>query len=357
MINFPFRVISKKFLGVDIGTSAIKIVELGRFGKRLTLENYGEISATVFYKKPFRTFEKSTLSLATSDIAKAVKAILEETKIKTKKACFSIPDFCSFFTWFELPKMTEKELPEAIKYAARQRIPIPLSEVTLDWQIIEGKVGGPEKTNLKILLVTVPNEIINQYREIAEKCQLELQTLEAEVFGLTRSLVRNEKKVVALVDIGAQSTTVSVIDQKILKRSHSFDVSGNELTYTIAKSLGIDYNEAEELKKQHGLTVSQQNSVRDIVSPFIDLIVAEIEKISREFFQTESKTIEKIILAGGTVLLPGLEEYFKKGLQKEVAITNPFSDVFYPSILEETLRKMGPSYAIAIGMALKGLVE
>jgi type IV pilus assembly protein PilM len=355
MIQLPFRAISKKFLGVDIGTSNIKIVEVGRFGKRLILENYGELSAEIFYKKPFRTFEKSTLLLTTPDIAKAIKSILEETKIKTKKAYFSIPDFCSFFTWFELPQMTEKELPEAVKYAARQRIPIPLSEVTLDWQIIEGKIGGSEKTRLKILLVTVPNEIINQYRAIAIKCQLELQALEAEVFGFCRSLVKNENKVTALVDIGAQSTTVSVIDNKVLKRSHSFDVSGGELTYTIAKSLGIDYNEAEDLKREYGLNLSPQNPVRDIISPFMDLIIAEIEKISRDFFQTESKSIEKIILAGGSALLPGLEEYFQKGLQKETLIANPFSEFFYPSILGETLRKMGPSYAIAVGMALKGL--
>jgi len=355
MIQFPFRVISKKFLGVDIGTSSIKIVELGRLGKRLTLENYGEIPAEIFYKKPFRTFKKNHLLLATADIAKAIKAILEETKIKTKKTCFSIPDFCSFFTWFELPQMTEKELPDAIKYAARQRIPLPLSEVTIDWQIIEGKISDSEKTKLKILLVTVPNEIINQYREIAVKCQLELQALEAEVFGLCRSLVKNENKVIALVDIGAQSTTISVIDNNVLKRSHSFDVSGSELTYTIAKSLGIDYNKAEDLKREHGLNLSPENPVQDIISPFIDLIIAEIEKISRDFFQTESRSIEKIILAGGSALLPGLEEYFQKGLQMEVSIANPFSEFFYPSILGETLRKIGPSYAITVGMALKGL--
>jgi len=356
----PLEIIPKKSLGIDIGTSSIKIVELSRRGERRKLENYGEIAASVLYQKPFRTFEKSTLLLSSQDVSRAIKAVMEEAKIKTRRTVFSIPDFSSFFTSFELPPMTEAELPQAVRYEARQHVPLPLAEVTLDWQVIEGRVSDQKKTKLKILLVAVPNEVINQYRKIAEISRLKLLALEAEVFGLLRSLIQEEKKVVLLVDIGAQSTTSSIVEKGRLKMSYSFDMSGNELTEVISKGLGVDYKTAENLKEKYGIiaalsTESPAPEVRQILLPLIDVILKEIEKISQNFYQTEGKEIQKIILAGASALLPGLKLYFQNHFKKEIEIANPFSNLFSPPILEKTLKEMGSSYAIAVGMALRGL--
>jgi len=356
MILPRLKIIPRRNLGIDIGTSSIRLVELSRWRGREKLENYGEIKAKTLFKKPFRTFEKSTLSVLGEDVSRAIRAIIQEAEIKTKTAIFSIPDFSSFFTSFDLPPMTEEELPQAVRYEARRHIPLPPSEVTLDWQIIEGRLSSREKSPLKILLVAVPNEVINQYREIASMAQLELQALEAEVFGLTRSLVKESGEIVCLVDIGAQTTTVSVIDKKILKLSHSFDVSGNELTSIVSKSLGISYEEAEDLKGKIGLKKNDQK-IREILLPLLDLITVEIDKISRVFYQTEGKKIQKVILAGSSALLLGLVDYFSENLklEKGVEIANPFSGIFYPPILENTLKEMGPGYAIAVGMSLRGL--
>ncbi len=353
------KLIPKKFLGIDIGTSAIKLVELSRWGERRKLENYAEASASILYEKPFRTFEKSTLLLSSSDISRAIKGCLEEAKIKTRQCSFSIPDFSSFFTSFELPPMSKEELPQAVRYEARQHIPLPLSEVSLDWQIIGGEPPNHQKTKLKILLVAVPNEVINQYREIAALSQLKLVSLEAEVFGLARSLIgADDKRVIAIVDIGAQSTTCSIIEKKVLKVSHSFDMGGNELTERISKALTLDYEAAADLKKKHGILTAegQDLTAENILSPLIDLIFGEIEKISGNFYQSERKEIQKIIIAGGTAWLSGLKEYFGNHFKNiEIEIASPFLNIFYPPILEKTLKQMGPSYAIAVGTALRGL--
>jgi len=361
MLNPLQLLLPKKFLGIDIGTSQIKIVELSKFGNRKTLENYGFLQSDVLYQKPFRTFEKSSLSLSSKDISRAILAIKEEAKIKTKEAIFSIPDFSTFFTTIELPQMTKEELPDAVRYEARQHIPLPLGEVTLDWQVIEGEAQNQKKNNLRVLLVAVPNEVINQYREIAKNAELELVALEAEVFGLMESLIADdEKRPVGLVDIGAQSTTCSIVDKKILKTSHSFDMSGNELSEVLSQGLNVDHATADDFKNKYGImesTATPAREVKEILLPLIDLVIRENERIFSNFSQKTGKEIEKIILAGGTALLPGLKEYFYEKLKKETEIANPFSakGIFYPPILEETLKKMGPSYAIAIGMALHGL--
>lgn len=352
--------IPQKFLGIDIGTSSIKVVEMSSWAGRKKLENYGEISASVLYKKPFRTFEKTILLLSSKDIARAIKAIIEEAKIKSSKAAFSIPDFSTFFTTFELPPMTPEEIPQAVRAEARRHVPLPLGEVTLDWQILEKPIDT-RKGKVKILLVTVPNEVINQYQKIAADLNLELLALEAEIFGMMRSLVdKDEKDILGLIDIGARSTTCSIISKKVLNISRSFDLSGNSLTERIAKGLSVDYKKAEDIKKKHGILSSQEDvdrsNSRDILIPLIDLIISQIDKVFKSFYLKEKKEVKKIILSGGTALLPGLLEYFQDHFpKKEVEIANPFSKIFFPPILDETLKEMGPSYTIAIGMALRGL--
>lgn len=356
-----FKLGGKKSLGIDVGTSSIKIVELSGGGRKKTLENYGEVGTKALYRQPFRSFEKGTLLLSSKAVARAIISILEEAKIKTKKAIFSIPDYSTFFTNFTLPVMAEEELAEAVKYEARQHIPLPLSAVTLDWQTIPNQDFKKEEKSIKILLVAVPNEIIHQYQEIALMSKLELWALEAEVFGLLRSLIKEEKKVVAIIDIGARSTTVSIIDTKILKISHSFDASGNELTAAVARSLSIDYQTAEEIKRKYGLVPSSEFfkddplKIRKVLLPLVDLILSEVEKIAKTFYQKEGKQIEKVILAGGAALLPGLKEYTNHSLNIKTEIASPFSDLFFDPILTETLKEMGPSYAVAVGMALRGL--
>lgn len=367
MIRLPFfKTRGKSCLGIDIGTSGIKIVQLSLQRERVILEKYGEATASIFYEKPFRTFEKSTLLLSNQDIARAILAICKESKISEKKAFFSIPDFASFFTNIDLPPMTKEEIPQAVRFEARHYVPLPLAEVTLDWSVIEGKLNSEKKTPLKILLVAVPNDVINQYRQIVVLSNLELKGLEVEVFGLVRSLIKDDKRTIALLDIGAQSTTVNIIDQGVLKLSHSFDVAGNELTQVLAKALDIDYSKAEELKKSHGLKslISPEGDqeiplitkkVGNILKPLIDLILTETKRTSQNFYRTKGKKAQKVILAGGSALLPGLKEYFYQDIKTEVEIGNPFSDISYPPILEDLLKKMAPSYAIAVGMALQGI--
>lgn len=363
MIKFPFGFSSTKFLGIDIGTFAIKVVELSKRGERKILENYGEVSTWEIGKKPFRTGftpEKSSFLLSANEISQGIQAILTEAKISTRLVTFSIPDFSSFFTTIELPPMTKEELSNAINFEARQHIPLPLSEVVLDWSIIGNRETASPNAPLKILLVAVPKEVINQYQEISKICGLELQALEAEVFGLIRALIKDDKKVIILVDIGAQSTTVSIVENKILKISHSFDIGGNDLTDLLSQNLNIDFLEAEELKKKCGLktgpdTFFNQKSVSEILLPKIDLIITEIERISQDFYQKEGKDPQTLILSGGMALMPGLKEYFASQLKKEVIVGDPFADISYPQILTPVLKEMGSSYAIAVGMALRGL--
>lgn len=350
----------KKFLGVDIGTLNIKIVEMKTGGKMPVLENYGELGIVHSSGRLFRAFEKETLLLSDYDLAKAIRAICDEANIETRDANFSIPDFSSFFTTLSLPAMAKEEISGAIRFEIRPYIPVPLSEITLDWVVTEGEVG---KTAAKVLVVAVPNNIINQYKEIARISRLNLRMVEPEVFALVRSLKfiiksADGKNVFALIDIGARSTTCSILDGEVLKISDSFNIGAGAFLESLARTLNMDYNKAEELQIKYGLIPGSepyQSDVSRVLTSSFNELIDEIERSFKNFSQAEGKDVTKIILAGGMAFLPGLKEYLSKKLNKEVTIGDPFVNMSYNPILTEILKKRGPSYSIAVGLALKGL--
>ncbi len=343
----------KKMVGIDVGTASIKVVEISRWGQGKTLENYGEIKSVSLYKEPFRSVEKGSYLLSNYFVSRAIRAVLDEAKIRTKAVIFSIPDFSTFCTSFELPPMSAGELKEAVYYNAPQYIPLPITETTLDWKLISG-TPGDKQSGLKIFLVAIPNQIIQDYQKVAQQAGLDLYAVEAEALGLSRALAREDRGCVCLVDIGVQSTTINIVDRKSLKKSYSFDFAGSQLTYSISSALGLGHVEAEELKNKEGLTSSKEEISKTLYL-LIDPLLIEVKKILSDFYQQEGKEVGAIYLTGGTSNLPGLKEYFAEVLKKKVEIPNCFSELLYPPILGETLEKMAPSFSVATGVALGGL--
>lgn len=343
----------QKMVGIDIGTASIKIVELSRWGQGKTLENYGEIKSSSLYKEPFRSVERGSYLLSNYFVSRAIRAVLDEAKIRTRATIFSIPDFSTFCVSFDLPPMTKKEVAEAVYYNAPQYIPLPITETTLDWKIIGG-TPGDKSSPLKIFLVAIPNQTIQDYQKVAQLAGLELYAVEAEVFGLARALAAGNKKRICLIDIGVQSTTINIVDNGNLIKSYSFEFAGSQLTYAVSSALGLGNVEAEEVKKQQGLISGQENVAKTLYL-LIDPLLLEVKKILSDFYIQSEKDIDEIYLTGGTSNLPGLKEYFTEVLKKKVEIPNCFSDILYPPILGKNLEEMAPSFSVAVGAALGGL--
>jgi len=354
ILKNPLKVFfPKKIVGIDIGTSSIKVVEVSRWGEGKTLENYGEIKSDTIYKEPVNSGEKGDTLLSTGFVSTAIKAIMEEAKIKTKAVIFSIPDFSTFCTSFEIPAMSEKEVPEAIKYSAAQHITLPISEVALDWRIVSSDPTS-KTAPLKIFLVAIPNQVVKEYQDIAKNTGLELYALEAEAWGLARAFIKSSKKTICVMDIGVQSSTINIIDDGFLKRSYSFNFYSSQLAKAVSSALSLEYDEASEITNREGI-LSTREGVAQTLYLLVDPLLAKIRGISSEFLQSEQKEVEEVYLTGGTANLPGLKEYFQEMLKKKVTVPNCFSDLLYPPILEETLKEMSPSFSVATGVALGGL--
>lgn len=347
---------AKRFLGIDIGTSAVRIVEL-EDDKIPKLTNYGELKTEVLRKDISMIGKKAMAFFSVPETSAMIKTIIDAAKIKTRQCVFAIPDFSTFFTNFKLPPMAESEIKEAVMFEARQHIPLPLESVAIDWQLISGAAGNGQ--NIEILLAAIPNEIVEQYKAIAKNVNLEIISLEAEVFGLIEALIGDgDTRTICLVDIGVQSTICSVVEKRILMTSHSFDIGSNYLLDQILNNLLLDQETIRQIKKNYGLKFfsnSHQNSA--IYSAFeksLESIVKEVELTLKEYKQTSGKEISKIIISGGAALSPVIEQ-FKKHFMCEVEPANPFAKLHYPTALIPDLQKIAPVYSVAVGMALRGI--
>lgn len=342
-------------LGVDIGTKGIKMVEVSKKKGRIVLENYGEVNLDVAGKQFFRYFDKNTLNPSIENITRAIKAILSESEIKTEKAVFSLPDFATFFITFELPSMTRKELDSAVGFEARKYIPLPLSEVVLDWQVFNRDLK--EGVN-KVLMMAIPKVLVEHYKHIAEQSGLELVALEAEAVALKRALVKDTDPISCLVEMGFQSTNVTIVDSGLIKTSFSFDIAGKDLTLTLSETLGMDFGLAENLKIKNGLS-SDNDEAATVLASVLTLIIEKVKKVIRDFQAKENKKVEQLILSGGTSRMTGIVDYFREIFNYaefgniKVNLGEPFNDVVYPPAIEKRIKGSSQVFAIALGEALK----
>ena len=354
-LNFFSRLFSSKsILGIDIGTSSIKIVELSK-KKSKKLENYGQVSSKYYAEEEFRRHTPEGPVLDLKNITNAIGAILEEAKMKAKEVYFSVPDYFTFFTTLELPFMEREELAEAIKYEAPRHIPLPISEVTLDWQIVrQGPKEGKRGNSMKIMLAAVPNRVIDQYQEIANSLNLKIRALEAEVFALARAAIhsKDRESTVCVIDIGQRSTTINIVSQETLKASFSIDIGGGKITNILQEKLNISTEKAEVIKRMMG--IEKEETIKEIIFPLLQGLTKEIQNIFSQYTSEESEEIRKIILSGGNALMPGLSKYFSETFSLPTEISDPFFKISFPPKLSKVLKKIGPEFTIAVGIALRG---
>jgi type IV pilus assembly protein PilM len=358
----------KSVLGVDIGSSFIKVVQLRKKGGRAVLETYGELALG-----PLAGMEIGRMTnLSEGKLAEALSEILREANVTTKSAGFSIPLAASLVSFVEMPFLSEKQLSSMIPIEARKYIPVPINEVKLDWWIVpksevyeedkeegatEQKAKGPEKVD--VLIAAIHNSTLEKYGQVVKKTGLESSFFEIEVFSTIRSTFSREIAPVMIFDIGAGMTKLSIVEKGIMQSIHIVSRGSQEITLNVSSSLGISITKAEEMKREMGLINTTQDGVAiaEIARTNLDYVFSEANRVLLNYERKHGKTISKIILTGGGALLKGFLQEASKNLEAEVTMGDPFAKVEAPAFLTEVLRDAGPEFAVAIGVALRKLQE
>lgn len=345
----PFNIFNigkgpKSYLGVDIGTLSIKIVELSNETGRPKLQNYAILSN-------YNLIENKSPRAFGGEAPLMLRKVLKESDITAKEINMSVPIFSSFLTVMELPPMSESEIASAIQFEAKKYIPVPLDSVLVDWSLIG---NAPDK--ISVLLIAIPKDLVNEYSAIAKEADLKLINLELETMSAARALIGNDPVPVVLMDMGSRDTTISVVSGGYVRISHSIETSGEDLTRALANSLNINWRRAEELKKEQGLKIMDNNNqVGGVLTPLLDGIVSAARNIIDLYSSKSGKKVEKLIIYSGAAKMPGFDEYLKKNLGLDVLIGNPFGKIMHDEKLNPAIKDIGHDFAIAVGLALKAM--
>lgn len=349
-------------VGVDIGTSGIKLVELRKKNGRAVLETYSTLALG-----PYASLDiGATTNLETSVLSKAVMDAVREATITTTDAAFSIPSSASLVFLLELPAgISEKDLPSIVPTEARKYIPVPITEVMLDYWVIphreEGfyeESKGVEVTAAKteVLTAAIHNETLNKFRELAKTSGLVADVFEIEVFSAIRSTFAHELSAVLLIDFGASKTKLSIVEYGIVRSFHIVNRGSFDITKTLSESLGVSFAKAEEVKRAVGIIGNgADRAASDVARLAVDYIISETGTVISAFERKYSKPISKIILTGAGSLLPGFREHTAEVFRTEVVYGDPFGKVEVPEFVRKVLSETGPEFAVALGLALRKL--
>ena len=372
MANFFSNLFGKKgqsVLGLDIGSSSIKMVQLSRKNGHAVLETYGELSLGPYSGKS----AGEATNLSPEKIIEAVNDLLKEKEVNitTRDCGIAIPFGSSLMAVVEMPVMSQNELAQAIPIEARKYIPVPISEVALDWYIIPkdknpetdqnpsvSADGKPLQPKVEVLIVALHNDTITRYKDIVTKTGLLASFFEIEIFSTMRSVLDQEITPVLIVDMGATSTKLYIIERGILRSSHMVDRGSQNITDELSKALGISVTDAEVLKREKGLTgVTEGIDIKEIVTFSLNYIFSEASHFVLAYQKKYNKNVSKVVLVGGGSALKGVVDVAKLSFQTEVVGGDPFSKVVAPAFLEKVLRDTGPEFAVAVGVALRRLQE
>ncbi|MCR4328024.1 MAG: pilus assembly protein PilM, partial [Patescibacteria group bacterium] len=283
----------------------------------------------------------------------------------------SIPLGASLLSIMEMPIMDSKQLAKMIPIEARKYIPVPISEVVLDWWVVpkhydsvddssaDGSVKEDErKKRVDVLVVAIHNETVDKYRSIIQESGLKNNFLELEVFSMARATFGNNTAPVMLLDFGAGTTKLAIVEYGIIRNQHIINRGSQDITISISKSLGVSIEKAEHLKRDIGLTGTGADAdISKAASLTLEHIFSETNRVLLNYQRRYNKTIKNVVLTGGGALLKGLHDFAGSNLETEVLFADPFSKVEAPAFLEPLLKDAGPEFAVAIGLALRKLQE
>lgn len=354
-------------IGIDIGSSAIKVVQLRKKGGRAVLETYGAIALG-----PYANTDVGQITnLPPTEIVKALIDVMKESNITTKTGIIAIPSSASLILTIALPgKVTEDQLSSIVPTEARKYIPVPITEVSLDWFMIPPPAESFEEENIynanqtlgtqltpkvEVLVVAIHNEILQNFQNIVKSIDLSSNSFELEIFSDIRASFNHDLAPVLLMDFGASKTKLSIVEAGIVRVYHVVNRGSAEITHNISVSLGISFSEAEKLKRQVGLDKNINAQVSEIIRLSTDYIFSDTASVVLAYEKKYNKNISKIIITGGGSLIKGLLPYITAAFHTEVVYSDPFAKTEAPAFLEPVLQVSGPEFSVALGLALRQL--
>lgn len=342
--------------GFDVGSRTVKAIQIQSSGRHHRVLGYG------YTEFPPDTIVEGIVA-DPETIAKSVQNLLKKPAvghINSRRVVVALPTAKVFIRTLQLPPLSASDLEQAIHFEAEQYVPVPITDLYIDYEIIDRrpaeKAGEPGHTD--VLMVAAPRAIVDSYIKLFDALNLELSAIETSLTSIARSFATSStgpQQTVLMIDFGSRSADAAVLS-KVIRLTGSIPIGGDDITRTLVKALNIKFDQADEIKYKFGIGPSGlQPKIVDSLDGTLKTMTAELKKLLK-FYQERSENqdpVTQITISGGTAGMPGLADYIQKELGLPVTVANPWAGLnlgHFPAISKVE----APMYATAIGLALRG---
>ncbi len=350
---------SKAIVGLYVGSSAIKVIELQptSSGYKLTGFGYAPLPPEAIVQGSF---------MNSPAISNAIREACEDAGIKTRDVATSVSGHAVIVKKISLPAQSDEELEESIRWEAEQYIPFDINEVNIDYQILQEATTDGQ---MDVLLVAAKKDLIDDYLSVVADAGMNIAVMDVDAFAVGNMYDFNYQPMnegaVALVDIGASVINISVISGSVPLFIRDITSGGNQYSEEIQKTLNVSFEEAERIKVGEtpgGVSTDVvPQEVEEAMREVSDTLLGEIQR-SLDFYRataSSSRGIQKLVLCGGSARVPGLVRLFQERVDIPVDIANPFARVEVAADFpdQDRIRELTPALGVAVGLGMRRLSE
>lgn len=345
----------RQLVGLDIGSSAIKLVQLKESKGRYYLQKFG-----------MKPLEPEVIVDGTvmdeGRVVSAIRELFDETNVKNKQVAISISGHAVIVKKISLPPMPDDELEGQVRLAAEQYIPFDINEVNIDFHVLPPDASGDGQSDMSVILVAAKKDKINELTELVKGAGLTPMVMDVDAFAIENMHAINypmaQDETTALVNLGASVMNVNIVRGGVSVFTRDIPLGGNRYTEAIQREMGLSYEEAETLKR------GEQGSDRGggSLSNVVDSVNAEVaSEIARtvDYFKTSAAQadLDRVLICGGVAQAKGLVQQLGDRMQVPVEIANPFGeiDTSGSDLDGETLAEIAPMAAVGVGLALRAV--
>ncbi len=342
----------KDVIGIDIGSSSIKLVEIKEAKKGYQLTNFG-----IAELHPETIVDGAIMD--TAAVVDAIGSLVSSLKVKVRDVVTSVSGNAVRIQKISLPSMSKEELEESIQWEAEQYIPFDISDVNIDFQILDTLDDGSGQ--MEVILSAAKKDVINEYVAVISEAGLNVVIVDVDCFAIENMFDVNYQfetgDIVALVNIGASFTNINIMKNGMSAFTRDIASGGNQYTEELQKRFSISYDDAEALKLgKGGKNISRDDMKKVIDQVSGDLVASEIQKTIDYFLsQGAHHSISKVYLSGGTSKTPGLPKIIADKTGISIEVINPFANIDYNEKLFDTayIQEIAPFGSVGVGLALR----
>jgi len=347
---------AKPLFGLDIGSSAIKLLQLTEAKSGYQLERFG-----LKMLAPEMIVDGTVMDAGR--VAETIKELLNEQKMKLKDVAISVSGHSVIVKKINLPTMTEDELEESIKWEAEQYIPFDINDVNIDFHVLGTTDTKDGQSQLSVLLVAAKKDKLNEYTTLVAEAGLNPVVVDVDAFALENMYGVNydvqEGEVVALVNIGASVMNINILKSGSSVFTRDISIGGNRYTEAIQRDLGLGVEDAEKAKEGQLPEGTDQEALSNVLTTVNAEISSEISR-SFDYFKTttaqeQQGRIDKILVSGGVAKIKGFVPYLTEKLELAAEVADPFQkiEINPKQFSAEFMQEMAPLAAVSVGLAIR----